>query len=125
MSSLLTNESNNLIEFSPEDFKKISKPYNLRMKKSPSFGKDSNDNFCYYNYYSSSTKNNNIKFVKNENNINSPQQQVSSTASSTYKNIFIDDSETNKSTMKLGHKRKRDDFKIEQPNPKNKKQKIK
>ena len=125
MSSLLTNESNNLIEFSPEDFKKISKPYNLRMKKSPSFGKDSNDNFCYYNYYSSSTKNNNIKFVKNENNINSPQQQVSSTASSTYKNIFIDDSETNKSTMKLGHKRKRDDFKNEQLNPKNKKQKIK
>ena len=88
LSSLLTNESNNLMEFSPEDFKKI-KPYNLRVKKSPSFGKDSNDNFCYYNLFTTSWKNNTIKIVKNENTINSPQQQVSSTASSTYKNIYI------------------------------------
>jgi hypothetical protein len=34
LSSLLTNESNNLIEFSPEDFKK-EKKYNLRIKKVP------------------------------------------------------------------------------------------
>ena len=132
LSSLLTNESNNLIEFSPEDFRKINK-YNLRVKKSPSFGKDNNDNYCYYNYFTSSSKNNNIRIIKNENDVNSPQQQVSSTTSSTYKNIYIEESETNKSTMKLNHKRKREDIKeknipktfIEQLNSKNKKQKIK
>ena len=124
LSSLLTNESNNLMEFSPEDFKKI-KPYNLRVKKSPSFGKDSNDNFCYYNLFTTSWKNNTIKIVKNENTINSPQQQVSSTASSTYKNIYIEESETTRSTLKLGHKRKGEELKFEQFNSKNKKQKIK
>ena len=95
------------------------------MKKSPSFGKDSNDNFCYYNLFTTSWKNNTIKIVKNENTINSPQQQVSSTASSTYKNIYIEESETTRSTLKLGHKRKGEELKFEQFNSKNKKQKIK
>ena len=125
-SSLLTNEStNNLVEFSPEDFRKVNKNYNLRIKKSPSFGRDSNDNYCYYNYFTCSSKNNNLKIIKNENDVNSPQQQASSTTSSTYKNIYMDDSDINKSTLKLNHKRKREESynKIfnEQLNSKNKK----
>ena len=108
LSSLLTNESNNLIEFSPEDFKK-EKKYNLRIKKSPSFGKDNNDNFYYF---TSSAKNTNVKFIKQEKEINSPQQQILSTASSNFKNIFNEEIwELNKSKVKLNTKRKRDESK--------------
>jgi hypothetical protein len=108
LSSLLTNESNNLIEFSPEEFKK-NYNYNLRVKKSPSFGRNNNDT---YNYFTSSSKNNYIKIVKNENDVNSPQQ---STVSSTYKNMYTlmeEISEMNKFNGKYSnHKRKRDDYK--------------
>ena len=129
LSSLLTNESNNLLEFSPEDFKKVNKSYNLRVKKSPSFGRDNNDN---YYYFMTSSKNNSVKFIKQENDNNSPQQQVSSTTSSTFKNIYNEDfSDGIKSKSKLNHKRKRDESKdkcnfintglFEQMNLKNKK----
>lgn len=125
LSSLLTNESNNLIEFSPDDIKKINnKTYNLRIKKSPSFGRDSNDNFYYF---MTSSRNNSFKMVKN-NNDNSPMQQASSTASSTFKNVYAEDSfENSKSKIKLNSKRKRDEGKdnknnfFEQLNSKNKK----
>lgn len=118
ISSLLTNESNNLVEFSPEDFKKINKTYNLRIKKSPSFGRDSSDN---YYYFMTSSKNNSFKIIKQENEVNSPQQQVSSTASSTYKNICLEEiSEGNKSKIKLGTKRKRDEGKDNKGNNNNK-----
>ena len=117
------------MEFSPEDFKKVNKSYNLRVKKSPSFGRDSNDN---YYYFMTSSKNNSMKIIKQENENNSPQQQISSTNSSTFKNIYNEDfSDGIKSKSKLNHKRKRDDGKdkynfintglFEQLNSKNKK----
>ena len=108
-SSLLTNDSNNLIEFSPEDLKKMNKTYNLRIKKSPSFGRDYDDN---YYYFMTSTKNNSIKIIKQENDSNSPPQQGSSTAFSTYKNNYMEDNLDNyKSKLKLNYKRKREDVK--------------
>ena len=108
LSSLLTNESNYLIEFSPEDFKKEKNTYNLRIKKSPSFGRDSNDNFYYF---TSSTRNNSVKFIKKETE-NSSNHQSSSTASSNFKNIYMEEiTENNKPRIKLNMKRKRDDGK--------------
>ena len=98
------------IEFSPQDFKKQG--YNSSIKKTPSFGRDDNNN--YLNYFMCSSKNNNIKIIRNENDYWFPQQQVSSTASSTCRNlltIFDEISETNKniSFIKKSHKRKRDE----------------
>ena len=128
-SNQLNNDINDLLEFFPQDFKKIhnKQNYNLRMKKTPSFGKDDN----YINYFMTSSKNNNIKIIRNENDYGSPQQQVS-TASSTFKNIvnvFDDISDTNKnnSSSKKNSKRKRDeedDLFYDQLNLKNKRIKI-
>ena len=130
--SLSNNDIINFFEFSPENIKKINNKqnYNLRVKKSPSFRKDSNNNNCF-NYFMSSNKNNNIKIIKNENDVSSPQQQVSSTASSTFKNVltlFDDISETNKnSSVKKMSKRKRneeDDLIYDRLNLRNKRAKI-
>lgn len=128
-SNQINNDFNDLYEFSPQDYKKINNKqnYNLRIKRTPSFGKDDN----YINYFMSSTKNNNIKIIRNENDYGSPQQQVS-TASSTFKNIvtlFDDVSDTNKNnpSIKKNSKRKRDeedDLFYEQLSLKNKRVKI-
>jgi hypothetical protein len=123
---------NDLFEFSPQDFKKLNshQSYNLRIKKSPSFTKDDN---TYYNYFMTSSRNNNMKIIRNENDFGSPQQQVSSTASSTFKNIltlFDEISDKNISSIKKNNKRKReeyedeDDLIYEQLNMKNKRFKI-
>ena len=111
-SNKLYEDIDELFEFSPKDSKKSDSKqnYNLRVKKSPSFGKDNNN--CF-NYFMSSSKNNNIKIIRNENDVGSPQQQVSSTASSTFKNLmtlFEEASDINKNyPIKKTYKRKRDE----------------
>ena len=104
-----SNQLSEEIEFSTQDFK--SHKDISRIKRSPSFGRD--DTNCL-NYFMCSSKNNNIKIIRNENDSWSPQQQVSSTTSSTCKNlltIFDEISENNKniSFIKRNHKRKKDD----------------
>ena len=107
-------EINDLFEFSPKNSKKSEnrQNYNLRVKKSPSFGKDNGN---YFNYFMSSNKNNNIKIIRNENDVGSPQQQASSTASSAIKNLltlFEETSDYSKNchlTKKPTCKRKRDE----------------
>jgi len=105
----ISNQLSEEFEFSPQDFKKQN--YCSRIKRSPSFGKDDNN---YLNYFMCSSKNNNIKIIRNENDSWSPQQQVSSTALSTCRNlltIFDEISENNKniSFVKRNNKRKRDE----------------
>ena len=127
----LSEDINDLFDFSPQDFKKINnkQSYNLRIKKTLSLGRDDNN---YLNFIMVSSKNSNIKIIRNENDFCSPQQQVSSTASSTFKNIltqFDEVSDTNKnvSFIKKNNKRKRDeedDFILDQINLKNKRLKI-
>ena len=107
-SNELSDDINDLLEFYPHDFKKFNgkQSYNLRIKKSPSFGREDNN---YYTYFMSSSKNSNIKIIKNENDYGSPQQQVSSTASSTFKNIltlFDEISDINKNIVSIKKKRK-------------------
>ena len=123
----LSNKLSEEIDFSSQDFKSLK---NIsKIKRSPSFGKDDNN---YLNYFMCSSKNNNIKIIRNENDNWSPQQQVSSTTSSTCRNlltIFDEISETNKniSFIKRNHKRKKDDeFDLiyEQINLRNKRIKI-
>jgi len=125
-SKSISNEIGSIFEFSPEDIKRINnkQSYNLRAKKSPSFDKN---NYNCFNYFLSTSKNNNIKIIKNENDASSPQQQVSSTTSSNFRNIltiFDDISEIN---MKKSNKRKRnddDEYIYNELNLKNKKIKI-
>ena len=100
----------------------------MREKKSPSFGKNK---YNYFNYFLSTSKNNKIKIIKNENDASSPQQQISSTTSSNFKNIltiFDDISEINKNfSVKKLNKRKRNDednFIYNELNLKNKRIKI-
>jgi len=119
-----SNELYEEIDFSPQDFKNQS--YYSRIKRNSSFGKDDNN---YLNYFMCSSKNNNIKINRNENDSWSPQQQVSSTALSTCKNlltIFDEISENNKNTSsKRNHKRKRDgEFDLIYENLRNKRIKI-
>ena len=122
-----SNKLSEETDFSLQDFKRnncIS-----RIRRSPSFGKGDNN---YLNFFMSSSKNNNIKIIRNENDSWSPQQHVSSTALSNCKNlltIFDEISENNKniSFVKRNHKRKRDeDFDLiyEQLNLRNRKIKI-
>lgn len=129
-SNQFTNDDiNDLFVFSPQDYKKNNSKqnYNLRIKKTPSFGKDDN----YINYFMSSSKNNNIKIIRNENDYWSPQQQVS-TASSTFKNVVnllddISDITKNNSSIKKNSKRRRDeeeDVFYEQLNSRNKRLKL-
>ena len=107
-------EIEDLFEFSPKDSKKLEnrQNYSLRVKRSPSFGKDNGN---YFNYFMSSNKNNNIKIIRNENDVGSPQQQVSSTASSTIKNLltlFEETSDFSKNSHQIKKptcKRKRDE----------------
>ena len=128
-SNELSDDINDLLEFYPHDFKKFNgkQSYNLRIKKSPSFGREDNN---YYTYFMSSSKNSNIKIIKNENDYGSPQQQVSSTASSTFKNIltlFDEISDINKNIVSIKKKRKREEkdyFIYEQLSTKNKRIKI-
>ena len=128
-SNHLSDDINDIFEFFHKEFKKINtkQSYNLRAKRSPSFGREENN---YYTYFMSTSKNSNIKVVRNENDFCSPQQQVSSTASSTFKNIltlFDDVSDTNKNFISMKKKRRReekDDFIYEQLNTKNKRIKI-
>lgn len=128
-SNQLSDEINDLFEFYPHELKKFNskQSYNLRIKRSPSFGRDDNN---YYTYFMSSSKNSNIKIVKNENDYGSPQQQVSSTASSTFRNIltlFDEISDTNKNIVSIKKKRRREekeDFIYEQISSKNKRIKI-
>ena len=123
----ISNQLSEEFEFSPQDFKKQS--YCSRNQRIPSFGKDDNN---YLNFFLCSSKNNNIKIIRNENDSWSQQQQISSTALSTCKNlltIFDEISEKNKniSFVKRNHKRKRDeDFDLiyEQLNLRNRKIKI-
>ena len=100
----------------------------MREKKSPSFGKNK---YNYFNYFLSTSKNNKIKIIKNENDASSPQQQISSTISSNFKNIltiFDNISEINKNfSVKKLNKRKRNDednFIYNELNLKNKRIKI-
>ena len=126
--SIDLNSINDLFEFSPQDFKKLNnyQSYNLRIKKSPSFCKEDN----YYNYFMCSSRNNAIKIIRNENDFSSPQQQVSSTASSTCKNIltlFDEVSDKNFTSIKKNKRRREDDeddLIYEQMNMKNKRIKI-
>ena len=128
-SNQISDEINDLFEFYPHELKKFNskQSYNLRIKRSPSFGREDNN---YYTYFMSSSKNSNIKIVKIENDYGSPQQQVSSTASSTFKNIltlFDEISDTNKNIVSIKKKRRREekeDFINEQIFSKNKRIKI-
>lgn len=84
-----------------------------------------NKNFFYYNKYNDNKSSNyhlnclnntNIKVIKNEKDIDSPQQQVSSTASCTFKNALtffedIYDDNKNKGSIKKNKKRKRNEEK--------------
>ena len=121
---------NNLFEFTAKDIQEIHKKegYNLRIKK---FSTYENEKNCCYNYYKHSSKNNSIIF-RNENDLSSPQQQISSTASSNYKNVFTlldeyaDNNKATPSNFKYS-KRKRnaeDNIYFEQYNLKNKKAKL-
>jgi len=128
-SKFLLNDIGSIFEFSPDGVKRINNKqnYNLKEKKSASFGKNKSN--CF-NYFPTTSKNNNFKINKNENEASSPQQQVSIT-SSNFKNIltiFDDISENNKkfSAKKL-NKRKRsdeDEFFYNKLNLKNKRIKI-
>ena len=118
------------IKFLSEKLKiKDKSNYNLR-NKNISYNKFMDKN--YFNYYNNNnTKKSNNKIIRNEKDISSPQQQVSSTASCTFKNdiTFIDEiSDNNKSKgsiTKKNKKRKRDEEKEEEVNYQLKNKKIK